>query len=142
MKFLKMTLAFSFVAVFVFGCSVTTTTNTTVSTNKPPANTPAAANSPAATPVDELASAKKIYSEKCIRCHKEDGTGGVTDIEGVKIKAPDLTQDKFKKEPDSEFIEAIEKGYPDDGMPAFKGKISDEDIKNLVKLIRRDIQKQ
>lgn len=137
-----MTLAFSFVAAFVFGCSVTTTTNTTVSTNKPAANTPAAANSPAATPADELASAKKIYSEKCVKCHKEDGTGGVTDIEGTKIKAPDLTLDKFKKEPDSEFIEAIEKGYPDDGMPAFKGKISDEDIKNLVKLIRRDIQKQ
>jgi hypothetical protein len=25
-------------------------------------------------------------------------------------------------------------------MPAFKGKISDDDIKNLVKLIRKDFQ--
>jgi mono/diheme cytochrome c family protein len=143
MKIIKPMTVLSFAALFAFGCSDAKTTNTTANSNKPVANSsPAAANSPAATPVDELASAKKIYSEKCIRCHKEDGTGGVTDIDGVKIKAPNLTLDKYKNEPDSEFIEAIEKGYPDDGMPAFKGKISDDDIKNLVKLIRRDIQKK
>ena len=61
-------------------------------------------------PADELAEAKKIYSEKCVRCHKEDGSGGKTEIDGVTIKAENLTTDKMIKEPDSEYIEAIEKG--------------------------------
>jgi mono/diheme cytochrome c family protein len=139
MKFLKLGLIFSAVTLFIFACSENKLTNsTTANANKPAANSTAP---PTATP-DELAAAKKTFSEKCVRCHKENGTGGVTEIDGTKIKAPDLTSEKFKNEPDSEFVEAIEKGFPDDGMPAFKGKISDQEIKDLVKLIRRDIQKK
>jgi mono/diheme cytochrome c family protein len=145
MKFLKISLILSAIVLFAVACGETSkttnsTTNSTTNTNKTAnvANTNTAAT-PAA---DELASAKKIYSEKCVRCHKEDGTGGETEIDGVKIKAPNFTSDKMKSEPDAEFVEAIEKGFPEDGMPAFKGKISDDDIKNLVKLIRRDFQKK
>jgi mono/diheme cytochrome c family protein len=142
MKILKFCLVLSAVAMFVFACSED---KTAVKPSNIPVDsvnaTPAATAQPTAA-VDELAAAKKIYADKCVRCHKADGTGGKTEIDGLKINAPDLTTDKRKKEPDSEFIEAIEKGFPDDGMPAFKGKISDQEIKDLVKLIRRDFQKQ
>jgi mono/diheme cytochrome c family protein len=97
-------------------------------------------NSPAATPPDELASAREIYSAKCINCHKEDGTGGITDIEGKKIKAPNFKSERMRKDSDEDWIKVIENGEKEDGMPAFKGLISDTDIKNLVKLIRRDFQ--
>ena len=146
MKFLKACLCLSAIGLFIFACSGNQTANTN-STNRTTANANAPGNSapvgttPTAAP-DELASAKKIYSDKCVRCHKEDGTGGQTDIDGKKIKAPNFAAEKLKKDPDSEFIEAIEKGFPEDGMPAFKGKISDDDIKNLVKLIRKEFQKQ
>ena len=146
MKIFKMCLCLSAIGLFIFACAGNQTT-TSNSTNRAAANTNSPSNSavntatPTAAP-DELASAKKIFLDKCVRCHKEDGTGGETNIDGRKIKAPNFTSDKLKKEPDAEFIEAIEKGFPDDGMPGFKGKISDDEIKNLVKLIRKEFQKQ
>ena len=142
MKILKASLIFAAFALFVIACSQAPTVNTNV-----PANTDAASvNAPVqaeTTPAagDDLASAKKIYSENCVKCHKENGTGGVTVLEdGTRIKTPDLTTERQKKEPDSEYIEIIEKGEKEDGMPAFKGKISDDEIRNLVKYIRRDFQ--
>ncbi len=144
MKILKFCLVLSAIAMFVFACSENKPTNsaTNANANKPTANANTTATTQPTAAIDELAAAKKIYSDKCVRCHKEDGTGGKTEIDGVKINAENLTTDKMKNEPDSEFIEAIEKGFPDDGMPAYKGKISDQEIKDLVKLIRRDFQKK
>ena len=57
------------------------------------------------------------------------------------INAKNLTSEKMKKEPDAEYIEAIEKGFPDDGMPAFKGKLTDQEIKDVVAYIRKELQK-
>jgi len=88
---------------------------------------------------DELAAAKKIYADRCAKCHKDNGEGGEFEIEGTKIKVPSYKSEKLKKEPDSEYIDQIEGGG--DGMPKFKGKITDQEIKDLVKLIRRDFQK-
>src|SRR5215216_6550684 len=124
MKILKFCLVLSAIALFVFACSENKTANSTTTANTNTAANTSATTQPTAV-VDELAAAKKVYADKCVRCHKEDGTGGKTEIDGLKINAENLTTDKMKKEPDSEFIEAIEKGFPDDGMPAYKGKISD-----------------
>jgi mono/diheme cytochrome c family protein len=141
MKIIKSCLVLAATALFVFACSENKpSTPNTANTNKPAVNTNTATTPTAAT--DELASAKKTFSEKCVRCHKEDGTGGESDIEGKKIKAPNFTTDRMKKETDADFIETIENGEKDEGMPSFKGKLTDEEIKNLVKLIRRDFQKQ
>ncbi|MEZ5425757.1 MAG: cytochrome c [Pyrinomonadaceae bacterium] len=95
---------------------------------------------PSSTP-DELASAAKIYKEKCSRCHQEDGTGGKVEIEGTTINAEDLTSDKMKKIDDEKFVKYIENGVPDEGMPAFKGKLTDQEIKDVIKYIRREFQK-
>ena len=140
MKFLKIALVLSANLLFIIACNQTQTINTNIT-----GNTAAVTNSniSIATPApaeDELASARKIYSEQCVKCHKEDGTGGVSIINGKRIKAQNFTSDRQKKEPDSEYIEVIKNGEEEDGMPAFKGKISDDDIKNLVKLIRKDFQ--
>lgn len=145
MTFLKLcfvTIAFS---LFIFACSQNTRTNTNTANNAATVaistdNSTTNAATPAA--IDELAAAQKIYSEKCVKCHKEDGTGGITEIDGEKIKAPNFTSERMKKEEDKEFIEVIKKGAKEDGMPAFEGKLTDEEIRSLVKLIRRDFQKQ
>lgn len=139
MNFLKLSLVFSAFLLFIIACNQTQTTNTNPAENTAVVQSTNTATKPTSEP-DELASARKIYSEMCVRCHKEDGTGGVTDIAGKKIKAPNLTSERQKAEPDSEYIEVIENGEKEDGMPAFKGKISDDDIKNLVRLIRKDFQ--
>jgi mono/diheme cytochrome c family protein len=138
MKTFKIILALSLLTIFILACSQTQNTNTNSNTAAVVNNTTANMNAtPSATP-DELASARKIYSEICVRCHKETGEGGVVEIEGSKLKVPNLKTEGKMKDPDSEFIEQIEGGG--DGMPAFKDKLSEQEIKDLVKLIRKDIQ--
>lgn len=146
MRIFKSGLILSLFALFIFACSqnaptggntnVTTANGTVIISSSPTVSYNSGNEQPGE---DELASARKIYSEKCIKCHK-DGTGGVTNIEGTKIKAPNFTTDKQKAAPDSDYIDTIEHGAKEDGMPAFKDKISDDDIKNLVKYIRKNFQ--
>jgi len=141
MKIIKLSLVLSTIALFVFACSENKAANSNTTSIVVTNTNPATDSAPTVAP-DELASAKQIYLNTCIKCHKEDGTGGETNIDGTKIKAPNFTSEKLKKEPDSEFIEIIKNGEKEEGMPAFKDRLSDEQIKNLVKLIRREFQKQ
>ena len=142
MKTLKIVMIFAALALFAAACGKTETTNTTSNANTAKSNANTAPTAAATATPDELAAVKKIYSEKCAGCHKDNGTGGEKDIDGVKIKVPDFTSEKLKGEPDNEFVDAITNGYKEDGMPAFKGKISDQEIKDLVKLIRKEFQKK
>lgn len=141
MKYIKLSLVFAAIFVFAVACTVSTSTTTT-SDNKAAANKPAAnTNAPAtntAPPADELASAKKIYSEKCVNCHKADGTGGEVDLEGDKLKVPSYKSDKALKLDDAKMASIIADG--DDEMPAFGKKLSETEIKDLVKMIRKDFQ--
>lgn len=142
MKFLKLGFILSALTFFIFACAENKSTPPNAPSNMPAINTTVVnMNAQTDAKADEIAATKKIYTEKCVRCHKEDGTGGVTDIEGTKIKAPNFTSDKMKNEDDKEFIEVIENGAKEDGMPAFKDKLSDTEIKNLVKFIRSEFQK-
>ena len=140
MRLLKFGLLLLFVGLFVFACTETENTKTTPAngankiTNTEPIAQPTAA-------MDELASARKIYTEKCVRCHMEDGSGGKTEIEGTTINAENLTTEKMKKEPDAEYIEHITDGIPSEGMPAFKGKLTEQEIKDVVAYIRKELQK-
>jgi mono/diheme cytochrome c family protein len=137
MFFFKLSLVFLTAILFVAACS-----NSEVSQN--PANTGAnaatgnSASIPNAAPVDELAATRELYSKNCVNCHKETGEGGRKEIDGEKIKVPNFKDPRVSAEKDDEYIKHIEKGG--DGMPAYKGKISDEEIKNLVSFIRRDFQ--
>lgn len=143
MKLFKCGIILTAFTLFAIACTRTGNVNTT---------TPAGANAtiaavspqPEATPanIDDLAAARKIYSENCVKCHKEDGLGGVTQLEDRKVKAPNFTSERMKKDEDAEWIKVIENGEEEDGMPAFKGKLKDEEIKDLVKFIRREFQNQ
>ena len=138
MKVLKIGFVLSAILLFIIACNQTKTTNANLTNNTTVAASVNAAAPPAA--ADELASARKIYSTQCAKCHKENGEGGASIIDGKKIKAPNFTTDRMKNSGDKDWIETIENGAKEDGMPAYKGKISDDDIKNLVKLIRKDFQ--
>lgn len=146
MRFLKFVFISIFTALFIFACSQNETSKTNTANNSSNATNNAVNSAPntqiPSTPNNELAAAKKIYSEKCASCHKENGSGGKTDFDGTIINAEDLTTEKQKKESDKDYIEAIEKGFPEDGMPAFKGKLTTQEIKDVVAYIRKEIQKQ
>lgn len=145
MKILKISLVLAAVLLFVFACSETAKNNSNSVSNAVVAvNTNVASTSNSAKDLpadsDELASARKIYSEQCINCHKEGGIGGTSNIDGKQIKAPNFTSERMKKDNDKDWIETIHDGAVEDGMPAFKNRLTDEQIKSLVKLIRKDFQ--
>lgn len=103
------------------------------------ANTSSAAPSP--TPVDELAVGGVLYKQNCAACHKEDGSGGKVTIEGKSINAENLTEGKFKRAEDAKLAKYIHDGVEDEGMPAFKDKLSEAQIREVVTYIRQAIQK-
>jgi mono/diheme cytochrome c family protein len=95
---------------------------------------------PSAT-IDELASGRKVYEINCANCHKPDGKGGPVEIEGKKINPENLTSDKIKRFTDEKIIGYIVKGIEDEGMPSFKDKLSEGEIRDVVKYLRAEIQK-
>ena len=143
MNFIKIGLILLTAALFAFACNQNRTTTDTNTAN--PTNTAVvvtnAVPQPSA-PLDELAAARKHYSELCVKCHKEDGIGGISEVDGKRIKSPNFTSARMIKDDDADWIEALHNGIPEDGMPAFKDKLSEQEIKDLVKLIRKDFQKK
>lgn len=136
MKYLKIIILLSF-SLFLFSCGegnkIAITENKTVS------ETPAAKQS--VEPVDEFALGRKIYMSNCAACHKEDGTGGKITIEGKTIKPDNLASAKIRNFDDATIYKYIYNGVEDEGMPAFKDKLSEADIREVVRFIRAEIQK-
>jgi cytochrome c551 len=140
MKVFKLTLVIAALTFFALACnSNAPTTNQASSVNTPPAANNSTPTTPASTP-DELAAARADYTQFCIRCHRPDGTGGDFELEdGAKLKVPNL-REHGRKDSDKHLSDKINKGG--DGMPAFKGKLEQERIDNLVRFIRRDFHGQ
>lgn len=142
MKFFKLLLVASALALFALACGQDAADNRTANTTARPAATaatPAPSATTAAAP-DELAAAAGDFARFCIRCHKADGTGGPFELEdGTKLKVPSL-RERGRKDPDKELADQIVNGG--DGMPAFKNRLDEERINALVRFIRREFHGQ
>ena len=138
MKLFKLSLILLAVMLFAIACTQTETTdkNKADNTNKTENSKPKSTAIP-----DELASGRNNFKEHCVSCHKDDGTGGEVLVDGKKRNADNLTTDKMKKMSDEKYIKYIVNGIPDEGMPAFKDILNDEETKEVVKFIREEIQK-
>lgn len=141
MKILKSFFVLSALALFIFACSDSKPSNT-VLTSSTPVNTNTTTNAAPTAPADVLADARKIYSDKCAKCHQENGKGGKVTIEGETINPDDLTTDKMAKMSDEKYMDYIKNGVPGEGMPAFKNQLTDEQIKDVIKFIRTEFQKK
>jgi len=89
---------------------------------------------------DQLTASRELYKTNCAECHKETGKGGEAVVDGKKLNAKDLTGDKMAKRSDAKLYDDIAEGSPDDGMPAFKDKLSEAQINDIVKYIRIELQ--
>ena len=69
-----------------------------------------------------------LYKTKCQMCHGPDGKGSAV---GLKMGAKPFSEAKGGEK---ELIEITENGK--NKMPAFKGKLTDEQIKDVVKYVR------
>ena len=121
-------------ATFFFGACNKSATTTNVPQNTVNGATPKQTQQP--TPVDERALAKELYATNCMICHKDSGKGGKVTIEGKSLNPDDLTSEKLKNKSDEKLIEYVTDGVPDEGMPSFKGKLADNEIRQVVKHIR------
>src|SRR5215510_1939813 len=93
-------------------------------------NNSTAASKPSATAVDGSA----LFGSKCVICHGKDGTG----LPNWKAKGqPDLTNPDWQKShTDSQIAETIKNGRGK-FMPAFKEKLSDDEIGAIVGRVRQ-----
>jgi mono/diheme cytochrome c family protein len=75
--------------------------------------------------------AEALYKAKCQMCHGADGKGSPA---GQKLGVRDLHSPEVAKESDADLIKITKEGKGK--MPKFEGKLTDDQIKQLIKYIR------
>jgi len=83
----------------------------------------------------DLVQGKKIYTDKCLKCHGEKGKGDGPRAYDLSKKPADYTdKEKMSKFTDADLKKVVKEGKKP--MPAFGKKLSDEDIAGVVAYIR------
>lgn len=113
--------------------SNTNTSNTQANVNKAAANTPANAATPE---VAKSKSGKDLYTVNCMTCHKDSGKGGKVTVDGRTMDPDDITTAKMKAKSDEKLFGYIHDGIEDEGMPAFKDKMTKDEISAVVQHVR------
>jgi mono/diheme cytochrome c family protein len=86
-------------------------------------------------PMSQAASAqegKKIFEDKCAKCHGDDGSGNT--VIGKAVKAADLRSADANKKTDAELYTQIENGKGN--MPPFGSALDKEQINDLIAYVR------
>jgi mono/diheme cytochrome c family protein len=95
----------------------------------------AQAITPPPAPVTGARTPQEIYEKRCTVCHGGDGKGKTK--KGRQLKAKDFTRSRFQQHTtDKEIVDAITNGIKKRKMPAFKDKLSPEEIQALVGYVR------
>jgi len=117
-------------ALFLTSCDKTSTSPSTNNGPSPATST--------ATP-DAFAATRSIFEKDCKECHGANGAGGRVKLDdGTKLRVPSLREGHALRHPDSDFVKQIEKGG--DGMPAFKDKLTPQQITEMISFIRKEFQ--
>jgi mono/diheme cytochrome c family protein len=133
MKLISIALACIAIALVAIACTETASPTNT--------STPRAANSPApvaTASVDEFAGARANFKKNCEPCHGPEATGGLVKVDNKQIKVPSLKAEHAIKHPDDKLIKMITNGEED--MPAFKDKMSQQEIADMVRFVRKNFQ--
>jgi mono/diheme cytochrome c family protein len=72
------------------------------------------------------------YKAKCAMCHGADGSGNTP--AGKAMKARDFASPEVQNETDAQLTDIVTNGK--NKMPAYKGKLTDDQIKGLIAYIR------
>jgi mono/diheme cytochrome c family protein len=93
------------------------------------------AQTPSPAPVVGQQTPQDIWDKRCTFCHGADGKAHTK--KGRQYKAQDFTKPKWQKTTtDDEIVDAVTNGVPKSKMPAFKEKLSPDEIKSMVPFIR------
>jgi mono/diheme cytochrome c family protein len=134
MKLISLALLCVAIALFVCACTETVTTTNTNTARTAASPAPSAAT---ATP-DPLAGAQANFTKNCEPCHGPTGEGGLVKVENKQIKVPSLMADHAIKHTDDQIAKMITNG--EEAMPAFKDKMSPQEIAEMVKFVRSHFQ--
>lgn len=74
-----------------------------------------------------LASGAEVYGKHCASCHHKERWG---------LTGPPLLPEYFGTKKEAEIMAAISKGIPATNMPAFKGKLSSDELREVAAFIR------
>lgn len=77
--------------------------------------------------------AAKLWKSKCANCHGPDGVGATK--MGEKLKVKDMTTAEFQGGKEAEWKTAIMEGNKEKKKPAFKDKLSAEEIDALIQFV-------
>jgi mono/diheme cytochrome c family protein len=133
MKLIALALTCVVVALIAVACTETATpTNTNTSRTAT-----AASPSPSAS-VDPFATAQANFTKNCEPCHGPNGEGGLVKVEKKQIKVPSLKAEHAIKHTDDQLTKMITNG--EEEMPAFKDKLSQQEIADMVKFVRHHFQ--
>ena len=134
MKLISLVLTCAAIALFGVACTETATpTNTSTATR-----TASPAAPTATAPVDEFARARTNFTKNCEACHGPNGEGGTVQVEGKRLRVPSLKAAHAVKHTDEELLKIVTNG--EEEMPAFKDKVSAEEITELVRFVRKNFQ--
>ncbi|HEY2170954.1 MAG TPA: cytochrome c [Candidatus Angelobacter sp.] len=75
--------------------------------------------------------AAALYKSKCQVCHGADGKGTAA---GQKMGAKDFHSPEVAKQSDADLVKVTKEGKGK--MPKYEGKLTDDQIKDLIKYIR------
>ena len=75
---------------------------------------------------------EEIYKTKCAVCHAADGSGNTP--AGKKMEVKSFSSAEVVKNSDAEWIEITKNGKGK--MPGYTGKMTDDQIKDVIKYIR------
>ena len=129
-------LALTCVAI-ALGASACTETATPTNTNT--SRTAASPAAPAATATpDPLASARANFTKNCEPCHGPNAEGGLVKVENKQIKVPSLKSEHAIKHTDDQIVKMITNG--EEEMPPFKDKLTQAEITDLMKFVRKEFQ--
>ena len=78
------------------------------------------------------------YAKQCEACHGPEGVGGLVKVEDKQIKVASLKAPGVVRHTDEELAKVITGG--EEAMPAFKDKMSQAEIRDLVTFVRKEFQ--
>ena len=134
MKLISLALTCVAIAMVAIAC---TETATPTNTNTARAGASPAAAAPTAS-VDEFATARANFAKNCEACHGPKAEGGLVKVEKKQIKVPPLKAEHAIKHTDEQIAKMITNG--EEEMPAFKDKMSQAEIADMVKFVRKEFQ--
>ncbi|HEY0004864.1 MAG TPA: cytochrome c [Pyrinomonadaceae bacterium] len=141
MKLIKLACLLAALALFALACDNTTNTNQTSGNRAQPSPAASAPTATSASPTpaaNEFAHTQEVYAQECSICHGDEGKGGLVKIEDKRLKVPSLLKGHALNHTEEQLAKQISDGG--DGMPAFKEKLSKDEIGQMVRFIRQKLQ--